>query len=78
MLQSTEKQLKQIQRMVECAYLNGFHFDETKGPKACAIELVHQLRESIVQEIVLARGRGVVASWATALIEHDEARGFVR
>ena len=60
MLFTTEQQLKQLERMVECAYLNGFDFDEQQGPKKCAQILVNALRESIHNEMILARGRGIV------------------
>jgi hypothetical protein len=60
MMHSTEKKLQQIQRMVECAYLNGFDFDENKGPKFAAQVLVNELREAIIQEMILSRGRGIV------------------
>lgn len=66
LLSTTNKQLATLERMVECAYLNGFDFDESKGPKKCAWELIQELRESIEHEMILARGRGIVA---TALIE---------
>ena len=61
LLQTTNKQLAVLEQMVECAYLNGFHFDESKGPRLCARELIQDLRESIEQEMILARGRGIVA-----------------
>lgn len=64
MMQSTEKKLQQIERMVECAYLNGFDFKE--NPRFDAKVLVNELRDAIIQEMILARGRGVVE---TALIE---------
>jgi hypothetical protein len=60
MLFSTEQQLKQLERMVECAYLNGFAFDEDKGPRFAAKVLINELRESIINEMILARGRGIV------------------
>jgi hypothetical protein len=60
MLFSTEQQLKQLERMVECAYLNGFAFDENKGPRFAAKVLINELRESIINEMILARGRGIV------------------
>ncbi len=66
LLSTTNKQLATLERMVECAYLNGFHFDESLGPKRCAADLIQELRESIEQEMILARGRGIVA---TALID---------
>ena len=59
-MNSTEKKLQQIQKMVECAYLNGFDYDEDKGPRFAAQCLVNELREAIIQEMILARGRGVV------------------
>jgi hypothetical protein len=60
MLFTTEQQLKQLERMVECAYLNGFAFDENKGPRFAAKVLINELRESIINEMILARGRGIV------------------
>ena len=60
MLFTTEQQLKQLERMVECAYLNGFDFDESKGPRFAAKVLINELRESIINEMILARGRGIV------------------
>lgn len=58
MMSETEKKLKQIQRMVECAYLNGFDFRES--PRFDAEVLINELRGLIIQETILARGRGVV------------------
>jgi hypothetical protein len=58
MMNSTEKKLQQLQRMVECAYLNGFDFKES--PKFDAQILINDLREAIIQEMILARGRGIV------------------
>jgi hypothetical protein len=60
MMHSTEKKLQQLQKMVECAYLNGFDFDEVKGPRFAAQVLINDLREAIINEMILARGRGVV------------------
>jgi hypothetical protein len=60
MMHSTEKKLQQLQRMAECAYLNGFHYDEGKGPRFAAQVLIDEMREAIIQEMILARGRGVV------------------
>ena len=60
MLFTTEQKLKQLERMVECAYLNGFDFDENKGPRFAAKVLINELRESIINEMILARGRGIV------------------
>ena len=60
MMHSTEKKLQQLQRMVECAYLNGFDFDEDKGPRFAAQVLINEMREAIINEMILARGRGVV------------------
>jgi hypothetical protein len=60
MMNSTEKKLQQLQRMVECAYLNGFDYDESKGPRFAAQVLINEMREAIIQEMILARGRGVV------------------
>ena len=60
MMHSTEKKLQQIERMVEAAYLAGFDYDEDKGPRFAAKILVNELREAIIQEMILARGRGVV------------------
>lgn len=60
MLHSTEKKLQQIERMVECAYLNGFDYDEDKGPRFAAKVFVNELRTAIINEMILARGRGVV------------------
>jgi hypothetical protein len=58
MMNSTEKQLQQLQRMVECAYLNGFDFKES--PRFDAQVLINELRTSIINEMILARGRGIV------------------
>jgi len=58
MMHSTEKKLQQLQRMVECAYLNGFDFKES--PRFDAQVLINELREAIIQEMILARGRGIV------------------
>jgi hypothetical protein len=66
LLLSTRKQLDTVERMVECAYLNGFDFDENLGPRLSARAFVERLRHAIEQEMILARGKGVVA---TALIE---------
>ena len=60
MMHSTEKKLQQLQRMVECAYLNGFDYDEDKGPRFAAQVLINELRTSIINEMILARGRGIV------------------
>ena len=60
MLQDTKNLLKQLEPMIECAYLNGFHFNESYGPKQCAIILVQDLREAIEAECIIARGRGIV------------------
>ena len=60
MLPSTEKKLQQIERMVEAAYFAGFDYDEEKGPRFAAKVLVNELRDAIIQEMILARGRGVV------------------
>lgn len=60
MMNDTEKKLQQLERMVECAYLNGFDFDEQKGPRFSAINFINALRESIQNECILARGRGIV------------------
>jgi hypothetical protein len=60
LLSTTNKQLATLERMVECAYLNGFHFDENLGPKRCAIDLIQELRESIEQEIILAKHKNVI------------------
>jgi hypothetical protein len=67
MMNATEKKLKQLERMVECAYFSGFDFDEERHhtPKFAAQVLVNELRDLIIQEMILARGRGVVH---TALI----------
>jgi hypothetical protein len=32
MFDETEKKLKQLERMVECAYLNGFHYNLSRIP----------------------------------------------
>jgi len=58
MMPSTEKKLQQIERMVECAYMNGFDFKET--PRFDAQVLINELRDAIIQEMILARGRGIV------------------
>jgi len=58
MMNETEKKLKQLQLMVECAYLNGFDFKET--PRFDAEVLINEMRSLIIQEMILARGRGVV------------------
>ena len=60
LLSTTNKQLATLERMVECAYLNGFHFDENLGPKRCARDLIQELRESIEQEMIMARARGYI------------------
>lgn len=60
MLPSTEKKLQQIERMVEAAYEIGFAYDEDKGPRFAARVLVNELRDAIIQEMILARGRGIV------------------
>ena len=75
LLSTTNKQLANLERMAECAYLNGFDFDESKSPRLCARELIQDLRESIEHEMILARGRGIVA---TALHEvHEEGEHWV-
>jgi hypothetical protein len=51
----TEKKLKQLERMVECAYLNGFHFDEAHTPKFAAQVLINDLRNAIINEMLSAR-----------------------
>ena len=60
MMHSTEKKLQQIERMVEAAYIAGFDYDEDKGPRFAAKVFVNELRDAIIQEMILARGRGVV------------------
>ena len=66
MMNDTEQKLKQLERMVECAYMNGFAFDEQQSPRKCAQILINSLREAIEHECILARGRGIVN---TALLE---------
>lgn len=55
MFDETEKKLKQLERMVECAYLNGFHFDESHTPRFAAQVLINDLRDAIINEMVSAR-----------------------
>jgi hypothetical protein len=55
MFDETEKKLKQLERMVECAYLNGFHYDESHTPKFAAQVLINDLRDAIINEMVSAR-----------------------
>jgi hypothetical protein len=55
MLDETEKKLKQLERMVECAYLNGFHFDESHTPRFAAQVLINDLRSAIINEMLSAR-----------------------
>jgi hypothetical protein len=55
MFDETEKKLKQLERMVECAYLNGFHFDESHTPRFAAQVLINDLRNAIINEMVSAR-----------------------
>ena len=55
MFDETEKKLKQLERMVECAYLNGFHYNESHTPKFAAQALINDLRNAIIIEMVSAR-----------------------
>jgi hypothetical protein len=55
MFDETEKKLKQLERMVECAYLNGFHYNESHTPKFAAQVLINDLRNAIINEMVSAR-----------------------
>ena len=55
MFDETEKKLKQLERMVECAYLNGFHYNESHTPKFAAQVLINDLRNAIIIEMVSAR-----------------------
>ena len=57
MFDNTEKLLRQIERMVECAYFSGFDFDEERHhtPKFAAQVLVNELRNAIIDEKVSAR-----------------------
>jgi len=55
MMHSTEKKLQQLQRMAECAYLNGFDFKES--PRFDAQVLINEMREAIIQEMILATAR---------------------
>ena len=75
LLLTTRKQLETIERMVECAYLNGFDFDENLGPRLSARAFVERLRDSIEKEMILARGKGIVS---TALNEvHEEGEHWI-
>ena len=55
MFDETEKKLKQLERMVECAYLNGFHYNESHTPRFAAQVLINDLRDAIINEMVSAR-----------------------
>jgi hypothetical protein len=55
MFDETEKKLKQLERMVECAYLNGFHYNESYTPRFAAQALINDLRNAIINEMVSAR-----------------------
>jgi hypothetical protein len=55
MFDETEKKLKQLERMVECAYLNGFHYNESHTPRFAAQVLINDLRNAIINEMVSAR-----------------------
>ena len=51
----TEKKLKQLERMVECAYLNGFHYNESHTPRFAAQVLINEMRSAIINEMLSAR-----------------------
>jgi hypothetical protein len=55
MFDETEKKLKQLERMVECAYLNGFHYNESHTPKFAAQVLINDMRNAIIDEMISAR-----------------------
>ena len=64
MLQDTKNLLQKLQPMIECAYLNVFHFNESFSPKQCSKDLIKELQELIESECIIARGRGVISEMA--------------
>jgi len=74
MLNETENKLRIIQNAVQFAYTKGYGHDEQMGPRFCAAKLVFELREAIIQECILARGRGVVD---TALLIDSSLRSYL-
>ena len=64
MLQDTKNLLQKLQPMIECAYLNGFHFNESFSPKQGSKDLITELQELIESECIIARRRGVISEMA--------------
>jgi hypothetical protein len=61
MLQDTKNLLQKLQPMIECAYLNGFNFNESFSPRQNAKDLIKELQELIESECIIARRRGVIS-----------------
>jgi hypothetical protein len=64
MLQDTKNLLQKLQPMIECAYLNGFHFNESFSPRQNAKDLIKELQELIESECIIARRRGIISEMA--------------
>jgi|APGre2960657505_1045072.scaffolds.fasta_scaffold246751_2 hypothetical protein len=64
MLQDTKNLLQKLQPMIECAYLNGFNFNESFSPRQNAKDLIKELQELIESECIIARRRGIISEMA--------------